>query len=177
MTKRALIVIDVQYDYFSGGAWALPASEQALPNIVRRINLARERGELVVFIQHLLPEGAPVFAQGTKGSLLHDDLNVQPEDAVLHKTHPSSFQDTDLQAFLSRHSIEEVDICGFMTQMCCDTTTREAYSRGYKVRFFSDATAARDLESNGETIPHNIVHQAELVTLARFATILAVQDA
>jgi len=177
MTKRALIVIDVQYDYFQGGVYELPDAETTLPNILKLVSQAREKEQLVVFVQHLLPAGAPVFAEGTRGSMLHESLEVQPEEAVLHKQHPSSFQDTDLQMLLERHHIEEVDICGFMTQMCCDTTTREAYSRGYKVRFFSDATAARDQEYNGETIPHNVVHKTELATLSRFAAITEVKDA
>ena len=177
MTKRALIVIDVQKEYFPGGKWALPASEQALPNILRLVSLARERGEKVVYVQHFLPAGAPVFADGTPGCELHDQLDVRPDDAIVQKPHPSAFMKTNLQELLQGEGVEAVDICGFMTQMCCDTTTREAFSRGYKVRLFSDATAAKDLDADGEIIPHHLVHKAELVSLKSFAEILPTDQA
>ena len=177
MSKRALIVIDVQKEYFPGGNWALPASGQALPNIQKLVSLARERGEPVVYVRHFLPAGAPVFADGTPGCELHDDLDVRPDDSVIKKAHPSAFMGTNLQELLQQAGVESVDICGFMTQMCCDTTTREAFARGYKVRFFSDATAAKDLDANGETIPHDIVHKTELVVLKSFAEILATDQA
>ena len=177
MSKRALIVIDVQNEYFTGGKWALPASKEALPNIQRLVSLARERGERVFYVRHFLPAGAPVFADGTPGCELHDDLDVRPDDTIIKKAHPSAFMGTGLQDMLKGDGVEALDICGFMTQMCCDTTTREAFSRGYKVRFFSDATAAKDLDANGETIPHDTVHKAELVSLKSFAQILTTEQA
>lgn len=171
MSQRALIVIDVQNDYFSGGASALPNAEQALPNILRLISQARKRGEPVVYIQHITPPGAPVFGEGSEGAKLHAQLDVQAADPCFQKAHPSSFQGTGLQDWLQGHGITTVDVCGFMTQMCCDTTTREAYARGYKVRLFSDACAARDLVTDGGTISHDVVHRTHLGALARFAEI------
>ncbi|MDH4249205.1 MAG: cysteine hydrolase [Deltaproteobacteria bacterium] len=172
MAQRALIVIDVQNEYFPGGAWALPDAPRTLPNILRLIEQSRERGEAVVFIRHVTPETAPVFARGSKGSELHQALSVRPEDPVLEKAHPSSFQGTGLLDWLKARDIKELDICGYMTQMCCDTTTREAYARGYTVRLFSDATCAKDQEYNGEIIPHSVVYKTHLATLSRFAKVI-----
>ena len=177
MSDTALIVIDVQNDYFPGGAWALPAAERALPNIRRLIERARERQQPVVFIQHVTPEGSPVFAKGSRGGALHAGLAARPEDPLFQKAHPSAFQGTGLQDFLQRSGVRTLDVCGFMTQMCCDTTTREAYARGYTVRLFTDACAARDLVVDGETIPHDTVHKASLGALARFAQILPTAQA
>jgi nicotinamidase-related amidase len=177
MSERALIVIDVQNDYFPGGVWALPGAPAALPRIRRLIERARERQEPVVFIQHVTPEGAPVFAKGSRGGALHADLDVRPGDPLFTKAHPSAFQETGLQDFLQRAGIRALDVCGFMTQMCCDTTTREAYSRGYRVRLFQDACAAKDLVVGRDTIPHDIVHKASLGALARFAQILGSDEA
>ena len=177
MSERALIVIDVQNDYFPGGAWALPGAERALPNIRRLIERARARQEPVVFIQHVPPPGSPVFAQGTRGGELHAQLDVRPGDARLQKAHPSAFQDTALQETLRQAGVKAVDVCGFMTQMCCDTTTREAYARGYTVRLFKDACAARDLTVDGQTIPHDVVHKVSLGALARFAQVLPTDPA
>jgi nicotinamidase-related amidase len=172
MERRALLVIDVQNDYFPGGAWALPGAERALPNILRLIEGAREREEPVVFIRHVAPEGSPVFARGSRGGALHEGLGARPADPAFEKAHPSAFQDTGLADWLDEAGIGALDLCGFMTQMCCDTTAREAYARGFKVRLFSDACAARDLVVEGETIPHQVVHGTHLATLARFAKIL-----
>ncbi|HKI97623.1 MAG TPA: cysteine hydrolase family protein [bacterium] len=177
MSKRALIVIDVQNDYFPGGVWALPAAVATLPKIQRLIERARERQEPVVFIQHVTPPGAPVFAKGSHGGELHAELDVRPDDPLFTKAHPSSFQDTGLQDYLQRNDILALDVCGFMTQMCCDTTTREAYARGYKVRFFQDACAAKDLVVGSDTIPHDVVHKASLGALARFAQIVSTDEA
>lgn len=170
--KRALIVIDVQNDYFPGGVWALPDAEATLPNILHRVARAREQGQPVVYVQHVTPEGSPVFARGSKGGELRPELDVREEDTRIRKHHPSAFQATALNGFLRDNDVEGVDVCGYMTQMCCDTTTREAYARGYNVRFFSDAAAARDLVVEGETLPHHLVHKVTLGALARFATIV-----
>jgi nicotinamidase-related amidase len=172
MAQRALIVIDVQRDYFPGGAWALPDAERTLPAIVRLIERARSRGEPVAFIQHLTPPGSPVFAEGTVGMDFAAGLGVGPGDAVFQKRHPSSFQGTGLADWLAQQAATELDVCGYMTQMCCDTTTREGYSRGLTMRLYSDATAARELTVEGVKLTHDTVHRVSLGALSRFAKIL-----
>jgi len=172
MAKRALIVIDVQKEYFPGGAMALPDAERTLPNIAKLVERARGRGEPVVFIQHALPAGSPVFAQGTQGMEFAQGLDVRPGDPLFQKRHPSSFQDTGLPAWIAKEGVGELDICGYMTQMCCDTTSREGYSRGLTVRLYSDATAARELTVDGVTVPHDMVHRVTLGAVSRFAKIL-----
>ena len=172
MSQRALIVIDVQNEYFPGGAWALPDANRTLPNILRLIEQARERGEAVVFVQHVAPENSPVFARGKPGCALRPELSVRPEDKQIEKAHPSCFQGTGLAEWLAEHDITALDICGYQTQMCCDATTRDAYARGYTLRLFSDAVCARDLEWEGQTIPHDVVHRTHLATLSRFATVI-----
>ena len=176
MSERALIVVDVQNDYFPGGVWALPDATRTLPNILRLIAKARERGEAVVFIRHVAAENSPVFARGSKGTELRPELNVRPDDAVMEKAHPSSFQDTPLAEWLAARKIKALDICGYMTQMCCDTTTRAATERGFTVRLFSDAVCAKDMEFQGEVIPHHVVHKTHLATLSRFAKVLTTNE-
>ena len=176
MSQRALIVIDVQNEYFPAGAWALPNADKALPNILRLIAGARSRNEQVVFIQHVTPAGSPVFADGSPGMELHPDLEPREGDALIRKSHPSSFQGTGLHDRLQSAGIQAVDVCGFMTQMCCDSTTRDAYGRGYKVRLFKDACASRELEVEGEKIPHQTVHLVSLGALSSFAEILPTEE-
>ena len=177
MSKRALIVIDVQNEYFPGGAWALPDAEKALPNILRLIGRARDAGDPVVFIQHVAPETSPVFAKGSPGGQLHSQLPVVEGDRTFQKAHPSSFQETGLQDWLQGAGMESVDVCGFMTQMCCDTTTREAYEKGYTVRLFSDACAAKEVTFQDSVIPHDVVPNTHLGTIARFASVIPTDEA
>lgn len=177
MPRRALIVIDVQNDYFPGGVWALPDAETALPNILRLIDAARGRGEQVVFIQHATPPDGPVFAKGSPGWTFHASLPVSAGDPVFEKNHPSAFQGTGLVDWLRNNDIQTMDICGFMTQMCCDSTTREAYGRGYAVRLFTDACAAREVTLDGVTTPHDVVHRTHLGSLARFAELRNTEEA
>lgn len=177
MARRALIVIDVQKDYFPGGAWTLPDAERTLPHIAALVERARGRGEPVAFIQHVTPAGSPVFAEGTAGIEFAAGLDVRPGDPVFRKRHPSSFQGTELADWLAKEGIRELDVCGYMTQMCCDTTTREGYSRGFAMRLFSDATAARELAVDGIKVSHDTVHRVSLGALARFAKILKYSEA
>jgi nicotinamidase-related amidase len=172
MAKRALLVIDVQKEYCPGGAWALPDAERTLPNIASLIARSRERGEPVVFIQHVAPAGSPVFAQGSAGMEFAAGLDVRPGDPVFPKRHPSSFQETGLPAWIAQAGVAELDVCGYMTHMCCDTSTREGYSRGLVMRLYADACAARDLTVDGIVLPHGTVHRVSLGALARFAKIL-----
>lgn len=176
MSQRALIVIDVQNEYFPGGVWALPDAGKALPNILRLIDSAREAGDRVVFIQHVAPESSPVFAKGSPGGQLRPELSIAEREKTFQKTHPSAFQDTGLHEWLQQAGLEAVDVCGFMTQMCCDTTTRAAYEKGYKVRLFSDACAARDVSFNDTMIPHDVVHNTHLGSIARFAEVLLTDE-
>jgi len=176
VAKRALVVIDVQKDYFPGGVWALPDAERTLPRIGKLIERSRSRGEPVVFIQHVTPTGSPVFAQGTAGMEFAAGLDVRAGDPVFQKRHPSSFQDTGLPEWIAKEGIGELDICGYMTHMCCDTTTREGYSRGMAIRLYSDATAARELTVDGSKLTHDTVHRVSLGALSRFAKILTHTD-
>ena len=177
MSQRALIVIDVQNEYFPGGVWALPDAEKALPNILRLIGRAREAGDRVVFIQHVAPESSPVFAEGSPGGQLRPELSIAEGDKTFQKGHPSAFQDTGLHDWLQGAGVESLDVCGFMTQMCCDTTTRAAYEKGYTVRLFSDACAAREVTFNDAVIPHDVVHNTHLGTIARCAAVLPTGEA
>ena len=88
-----------------------------------------------------------------------------------------SFQDTTLLDWLRKHEVEALDICGYMTQMCCDTTSREAYRTGFKVRLFSDACAAKPLTQDGVELSHDTVHRVSLAALAAFAQVLKTAEA
>nr|BBH87434.1 isochorismatase [Thermosporothrix sp. COM3] len=172
--KTALLVIDVQNEYFAPhGKWVLPDSEKALVQVQQLLAAFREAQLPVVHIVHeSLGTDAPVFRRGSVGAEMHPAITVQPEERVITKHVPGAFTQTPLEALLRSLDVDTVVISGFMTHICCDTTTRQASERGFSIFFAEDATAARDMVLRGEVVPHNVVHEGTLATMTHFATVL-----
>jgi len=174
---RALLVIDVQMEYFSG---ALPVTHppDSLPRILAAMDAAVERGVPVAVIQHqaATPE-SPVFAPGGPGVELHPQVAARPRNVLISKHLPGSFTGTELGPWLAELGADTVTICGYMTQMCCDTTSRQAFHRGLAVEFLSDATGTLDLANSAGRVTAEELHRAILVTqAARFAKVLFTQE-
>ncbi len=147
MSQRALLVIDVQNEYFSGG---LPITypHNHLDNILNVMDNATEADVPVVVVQHtFLTDELPLFQRGTPEWELHGEVAERPHDFHVEKNLPGSFTNTDLEAWLRKHAIDTVTIAGYMTHMCCDTTARQAVHRGFNVEFLSDATGTLALEN------------------------------
>jgi nicotinamidase-related amidase len=87
-----------------------------------------------------LAKDAQTFIKGTKEWALHDEVSKRHHDLLLQKPLPGSFTNTNLEVWLKERSIDTLAICGYMTQMCCDTTARQAAHLGFSVEFLSDAT-------------------------------------
>jgi len=169
----ALLVIDLQKDYFPGGKMELVGIVEAAGEANRRIKEAREEGAEVIFVRHIAAETAPFFARGSVGSELWEGLDRRPDDPVILKHHPNSFLDTELGPLLKRLGAKRIGICGAMSHMCIDSTTRAASDLGYEVELFSAACATRDLEFEGVKIPASQVHGAFMAALGDgFATIM-----
>lgn len=139
--NTALLIIDVQQALCAGEYRAFDVDR-----VISRINLvaakARRAGALVVLIQHE-SDGGP-FQYGTPGWQLSPDLEVQATDLRLRKRATDSFHETELQAILDRHHIEELIICGLQSEFCVDTTTRRALALGYPVTLVSDGHSTID---------------------------------
>ena len=164
--KKALLVVDIQNEYFKGGNLELFKPEEALKNANALIDYARNEGYEIYVIQHFsLNEDIPIFLPNSNGSKLHKDLDVQSE-VVITKNYPNSFRDTNLQAQLIKNDIEELIICGSMSHVCIDSTVRAAFDLGYKVTLAHDACATRDLEFNGLVIEADKVHGSYMSALA-----------
>lgn len=142
--RRALLVIDVQNEYFSNGALPIthPPVATSLPNIVQAMDAARAAQVPVIVVQHQLPAGAPAFAPGSKGWQLHPDIAGRPADLRLDKQLPSAFTGTGLAAWLREHEINTLTITGYMTHNCNASTVFEAFHAGLAVEVLSDATGA-----------------------------------
>ncbi len=171
--KRALLVIDVQNEYFSG---VLPVSHPpgSLERVLAAMDGAAALGVPVAVIQHASPApDAPAFRPGSEGWRLHPQVARRPRQALIEKSLPGSFTGTGLGEWLGGLGVDTVAICGYMTQMCCDTTARQAFHRGLKVEFLSDATGTLDIANAAGAVSAEELHRAVLVTMAmRFAEVL-----
>ena len=167
----ALIVIDLQNDYYPGGEMELKGIEAAHREAMRLIRLAADLGKPLFFIRHIAPVGAPFFAEGSGGSELHPDLLLE-EGEVIVKHHPNSFRDTPLQERLEALEARRLAVCGAMSHMCIDTTVRAGYDLGYAITLAHDACATKDLEFGGKCLPAGEVHAAFMAALdGKFATV------
>jgi nicotinamidase-related amidase len=179
MDNTALIVIDAQLEYFAPlGKVVLPGGPQAVARIARALQWARGRGVPVWHVVHESQRpGATTFAPGSPTLAVHPEARPEAGEPVVTKHLPGSFTGTALESALRGRGVERVVIAGFMTQMCVDTTTRQAAHRGFKVTVLSDATAAMSVKSpDGETIPADHVHRVHLGSLNGFLAEIARTD-
>lgn len=166
MPKRALLLIDIQKDYFPGGKWTLNGIEAAADNASQLLAAARAAGDLVVHVRHEFPTmDAPFFVPGSEGAKIHPKVRNVEGEQVLLKHHVNSFRETDLKNILDRAGVDEVVICGAMSHMCVDAGTRAASDHGYKCVVVHDACATRDQEFEGMVIPADQVHAAFMSAL------------
>jgi nicotinamidase-related amidase len=162
--SRCLLVIDVQNEYFVG---KLPVTYPAntLPNILRAMDAAQIAGLPVIVIQHAAPQpDSTVFRRGSLEWQLRSEVAVRPRATLIHKNLPGSFTGTELEQWLRDHQIDTVVISGSMTQMCCDTTARQALHLGFYVEFLSDATGTLDITNEAGSITAEQLHHAILIT-------------
>jgi nicotinamidase-related amidase len=165
MSKRAILVVDLQNEYWPTGNLPLQGIDAAAANAARVMAHGRAKGDLVVSIRHEAP-GAPIFVPGSEGAKINAAVLPQGDEPVVTKNHPNSFRDTGLKDLLDTHGVTEVIVVGAMSHMCVDATTRAANDFGYTTTTIHDACATRDLEFDGVTIPAAQVHAALMAALA-----------
>lgn len=166
--KRALIVIDVQNEYFNG---ILPITypKDTLPQILDAFDSAKAKGIPVVVVQHTDPSpNAMGYIKGTPGWELHPEIAKRSFDHYVEKNLPGSFTGTDLETWLRANDIDTVTIAGYMTHVCCDTTSRQAFHLGFNVEFLSDATGTLSLSNEGGSVTGEEMQRAILVAQAMF---------
>ena len=174
---RALLVIDVQNEYFSG---RLPVTYPggSLGNILNAMDAALGSGVPVVVIRHASTQpDAKTFVPNTPGWELHEEVRRRVHDLLVEKKFPGSLTGTGLEGWLRKEGVDTVVICGYMTQMCCDTTARQAFHAGFSVEFLSDATGTLSVRNDAGSIKDEELHRATLVTQAmRFSKVLTAAD-
>lgn len=156
--KTALLIIDVQNEYFGSAngkfdQFNVDAIAQSIADYAKQ---ATENGTLVIGVQHLTPEDAPIFAKGSHGAELHSSVaGILADKPLVQKAHADSFLNTNLTQILQENGIEQVDICGIMTQNCVTHTALSPLAKGYKIRVLSSLCTA----------PTELIHQIALSAL------------
>ena len=164
--ERVLLVIDVQNEYFSG---LLPVTHPAgsLANVLKAMDAGWEHGVGVVVVQHAAARpGSQVFQRGSAAWELHPEVERRHRDLLLDKQLPGSFTGTGLERWLRERGVARLAIAGYMTHMCCDTTARQAFHRGFQVEFLSDATGTLNLDTYAGSVTAEELHRAVLVVQA-----------
>lgn len=172
--KKALLVIDVQNEYFSGKLKVTyPDPDKSLDNIIKVMDYAKENNMIIIIVQHTAVSGE-TFVKNSIEWEVHPKILKKYYDYHIEKTKPSSFYKTNLEEILKKENIEGVVISGYMTQMCCDTTAREAFHKEYLVEFLSDATGTIDVSNKIGTISSEDLHKATLITQSlRFSNVIS----
>lgn len=168
MPKQALLIIDVQKDYFPNGKLPLYQPEQALAKVKAFEEKFLSEKLPIIYIQHIKHQaGADFFEVGTSGAELHPELAANESSIIIEKHYPNSFLETDLQATLESLEIDQLVITGMMTHMCVDSTTRAARELNYQPILISDATATKALAD----VPAEQVQTAFITALQNFAQV------
>jgi nicotinamidase-related amidase len=175
---RALVIVDIQNDYFPGGRCELVGPEQAAERASAVLEGFRGRGEPVFHVQHLWEgEDAEYLAPGTPGVEIHESVRPASGEPVTQKAYPNSFRETDLEQRLRDAGVSDLVIAGMMTSMCVDATVRAAADLGFGCTVVHDACATLDLEFAGRQIPAASVHGAFLAALGDgYAAVTAADD-
>ncbi len=175
---RALLIVDVQRDYFPGGAFPLVGPEEAAAVAGRVLGHFRASGEPVVHVFHVATDpDATFFRPGTEGLGFHAAVAPRDGEAIVEKHAPNSFVGTDLREVLDAADVDELVVLGMMSSMCVDSTTRAAHELGYRCTVVSDACAAPDLAFGDVTVPGATVHAAFMAALdGSFATVVSGEE-
>ena len=177
--KTAVLVIDFQNEYFdasgapgfAGGRMVIPDGLRALRQAKRVMQFADTHGIRVIHVQHVLPAGAPLFAQGSVNAAFHRDLQPRQAETVVQKDNVSVFAGASaaqLDKVLKDAGIDTLLVTGLQTHACVAGAARDAAAapRGYRVIVAGDATASRDLDlAGGQCIGHRALHEASLAQI------------
>lgn len=173
--RRALIVVDVQQEYFNGILQIqAPARESSLANIVVAVEVAEQQDLPVVVVQHQLPEGAPVFAVGSESWSLHPEIEQRLRSSWkrISKDKGSVFAGTDAAQWLAQHDVDTITIVGYMTNNCDIATAVGAEELGLAAEILSDATGAIHLANEAGKVSADQLHETLLVLLhSNFAAV------
>jgi nicotinamidase-related amidase len=178
MAKKALLLIDIQNDYFPGGDMELRGIQQASANAAELLDKFRQAKQPLVHVRHVFPsDSAPFFRPNTPGAEIHTSVAPVEGETVITKHNVNSFQQTDLKTLLEALGVKDLVIAGAMSHMCIEGTTRAAADLGYACEVIHDACATREQEFNGRKISAEDVHGAAMSALGfAYANVMSLDD-
>ena len=176
--KTALILVDIQNDYFADGRMELADMDAAGEKAGELLALFRDNQWPTFHIQHISNyEGATFFLPETKGAEIHPVVKPRSDESVIQKHFPNSFRETTLRDALNGSGVENVVICGAMSHMCIDATTRAAADFGFGCTVVHDACATRNLDFGKKKILAQDVHASFMAALgSAYAKVLSHKD-
>lgn len=175
--KTALLVIDIQKDYFPGGKMTLEGPIEAAKKAYGILQCFREHGGHHVHIQHISKRpDATFFISGDRGTDIHDIVAHFEGEPIIYKHYPNSFRETNLLELLTGWGVERLVICGMMTHMCIDATVRAAADLGFHIILVSDACATRALHFESVDVSAAQVQAAFLAALKSYAQIMTTEE-
>lgn len=176
--RRALVVVDVQNEYESGGLRiAYPPVQDSLRNIGRAMDAAQAAGIPVIVVQQMAPRDAPLFAEGSRGWQLHDVVARRPRGHYVPKKLPSAFAGTDLRDWLAQHDIDTLTVVGYMIHNCNDTTIKHAFDAGLQVEFLMDASGSVPYANRAGFASAEEIHRVfAIVEQSRYAAVLTTDE-
>ena len=192
--QAALLVIDVQKEYFKpGGPAEVKSASAILPNVNQLIDGFRAAGKPVVFVRHAnradgtdagrmgdfaTEDEADSFVEGSEEVEFEPSLHYAEGDLVVTKRRYSAFAGTELEAVLRTAGVRSIVVTGLMTSFCCETTARDGHGRDYEVVFVADANEGPDLEApDGTVVDHRQVLASTIVALSSgFAEVVPTEE-
>jgi nicotinamidase-related amidase len=177
--SRALLLIDIQGDYFPGGAYPLAGAEQAAKQANRLLESFRAGGDPVIHLRHVWDAPEATFMRpDTEGVEIHPLVAPHNGEPVLTKSEANGFLGTRLESVLRDHDVDALVVAGMMSNMCVDSTARAAADLGFTVTVVHDSCAAAELSFEESTVPAATVHAAFMAALADgFATVVDTDSA
>lgn len=164
---NALVLIDIQNDYFSGGKMELVGSESAGENAAKLLSSFRQKELPILHIQHISTRhGSTFFLPDTSGVNFHAPVSPLAGEIVITKNYPNAFRETTLLQQLRGLKIDSLIIAGMMTHMCVDTTVRAAYDLGFTCTVAHDACATRNLMFGNEAVSAAHVQSVYMASLS-----------
>jgi len=176
--NACLILIDFQNDYFVGGNMELIDIKQAAENAQKLLRKFRSKHLPIIHIQHISAHpGATFFVPNTTGVEINEMLSPLRGEYVVKKNYPNGFRETELLEILKKTEKDTLVMCGAMSHMCIDATTRAAFDYGFKCVVAEDACAKGDLVFRGKTIKASDVHASFMAALLLpYAQVLTTEE-
>jgi nicotinamidase-related amidase len=176
--QEALLLIDIQNDYFPGGKMELVGMEEAAKKAAELLRAFRTAAKPIFFIRHLSTRpDAAFFIPGTEGTDIHSSVSPLSDETIIKKHFPNSFFQTELFPLLKGSDVTDLVISGAMSHMCIDTTVRAAKELGFRCIVISDACATRNLKFANEILPAKMVHAVFMAALdGMFATVVTADE-